>query len=579
MAGFMGGMAGGAAVNILIKAIDNYSKEFKKFNSGTDTLSKNAKKTQTSFLGLNKATLNLAKGFAAVGVAVGAMAVAFGVSAVKASMKLEKAMMGLTTVANAFGVNADEATKAAISLSQDGLMSVAESSEGLKNLLGAGLNLSQAIKLMEGFKDSAAFNRQGTLAFGEAIVGATQGIKNQNSILVDNAGITKNLSMILKEAGYTMQDMSDSTKGAAATAAMYNGLLKEMSIFEGDAAKSSQTLEGQLSMLRTEMFMLKAEVGDKLSPKISELVELLLQNREMIAEVANAIGTVLIWALELLFKGLHKIDILAATLAARWNQLINSFMVMKEVLSGDMGFKEAAWQLSKLNEIAGNFIDKVASGEWQKEQRELANTMNDLGSATGGATQGLAIQETVLDMNTNAKITNAAATEALATATNHLTQAQYKDLLVTAKATKYMGMGEGGMGVGGNSVGTVAPGARLSPNAAASESARWAEQEKLSRLSSYTGVASSPASQKLRDLYRVSTESQLQDQIKQYGGTSGYSYTPNQFKTPGHTDKGYVKPTENNVNINLNVTGNINTDLDAISEEIATNINRHIATG
>jgi hypothetical protein len=41
---------------------------------------------------------------------------------------------------------------------------------------------------MNRFKDSAAFGRQGALEFGQAIVGATEGIKNGNSALVDNAG-------------------------------------------------------------------------------------------------------------------------------------------------------------------------------------------------------------------------------------------------------------------------------------------------------------------------------------------------------------------------------------------------------
>jgi hypothetical protein len=48
---------------------------------------------------------------------------------------------------------------------------------------------------MNRFKDSAAFGKQGALSFGEAIRGATEGIKNGNSILVDNAGVTKNLSV------------------------------------------------------------------------------------------------------------------------------------------------------------------------------------------------------------------------------------------------------------------------------------------------------------------------------------------------------------------------------------------------
>jgi len=97
---------------------------------------------------------------------------------VQAVIKMENAMLGLSSVAKALTINTEFATNAAVRLSSDGLLSVAEASEGLKNLLGAGFGLPQATKLMLAFKDASAFNRQGMLGFGQAIVGATQGIKN-----------------------------------------------------------------------------------------------------------------------------------------------------------------------------------------------------------------------------------------------------------------------------------------------------------------------------------------------------------------------------------------------------------------
>lgn len=53
--------------------------------------------------------------------------------------------------------------------------------------------------MMNRFKDSAAFGRQSSLSLGEAVKSATEGIKNENSILVDNAGVTKNVSMMWEE--------------------------------------------------------------------------------------------------------------------------------------------------------------------------------------------------------------------------------------------------------------------------------------------------------------------------------------------------------------------------------------------
>jgi len=202
---------------------------------------------------------------------------------VSASNEMASAMIGLSSVAAAFGESQEEARDAARSLAEDGLMSVSEAAEGLKNLLATGFNLDEAINLMNAFKNAAAFNRQGTLEFGEAIVGATQGIKNQNSIMVDNVGITKNLSMILKEAGLSQQDMARITSDASVRQALYNGLLREAAVFAGDAARATMTLQGAQSTLRTAVFNLQAQIGQALTPA------LMLSTQAMIDQV-NAIG-------------------------------------------------------------------------------------------------------------------------------------------------------------------------------------------------------------------------------------------------------------------------------------------------
>lgn len=192
---------------------------------------------------------------------------AFGArSVLTASDELQNSLLGLGRVAEAMKQDVDGARQAAVDLASDGLLSVKDAAEGLKNLLATGFSLPESIRLMNAFRDSAAFNRQGTLAFGEAIVGATQGIKNQNSIMVDNAGITKNLSVILKEAGMSANDLGLVTSDVSVRTALYNGILQEASIFQGDAAEMAQTYSGRLSKLNTDIFNAKAALGDQLKP-------------------------------------------------------------------------------------------------------------------------------------------------------------------------------------------------------------------------------------------------------------------------------------------------------------------------
>lgn len=247
---------------IIIDAQNRAQAAFRQVTSDVDKFRTRLKGFEKEFQGLA-----VAGGAVFAGTAVGIK------QAIGASAELESALTGLSSVASAFGQDAESAQKAAQSLAEDGLLSVKDASNSLKNLLATGFSLPEAIELMNGFKDAAAFNRQGTLAFGQAIEGATQGIKNQNSILVDNAGITKNLSNILKEAGLSAQDLSKVTSDATVRQALFNGILREASAFQGDAARAADTLSGKQAQLATAAFNAKAAIGDALAPAINDLLD------------------------------------------------------------------------------------------------------------------------------------------------------------------------------------------------------------------------------------------------------------------------------------------------------------------
>lgn len=219
---------------------------------------------------------------------------------IKTANDYQAAFLGLGTVANAFGTDANAATDAARSLAQDGLMSVQDAAVGLKNLLAAGFSLDQAINLMNGFKDSAAFSRQAALGFGEAIRGATEGIKNGNSTLVDNAGITKNLSVIIKEMGKSQQDLMNVQSDASVRTALYTGLLKEMSVQTGDAARLSDTAAGADARLSTAMTNLQAEVGNTANALRKDLTfalaDFIQNNQQAVITVGTGVATMIAFA-------------------------------------------------------------------------------------------------------------------------------------------------------------------------------------------------------------------------------------------------------------------------------------------
>ncbi len=185
--------------------------------------------------------------------------------------KFKNSLLGLESTAQSMNVNLQETTEEAQRLVDDGLMPIGNAATGLKNLLQAGFGLDQAVIIMERFKDSAAFGRQASLSFGEAIASATEGIKNGNSILVDNAGVTKNLSIMLEEAGYKAQDLMRASTDAGVRQAIFNGILKETAHQSGDAAKLAGTLSGQMSQFQTQANLAKTAVGNALTPALQEL--------------------------------------------------------------------------------------------------------------------------------------------------------------------------------------------------------------------------------------------------------------------------------------------------------------------
>lgn len=109
-------------------------------------------------------------------------------------MEVESAIQGLESVLSGKGFAPDSANNFITKFTKDGLVSISDASSAYKNMIAANYSPEQAQSIMSNLKDTAAYNRQGSLGMGEAIVGATEGIKNQNSVLVDNAGVTRNLS-------------------------------------------------------------------------------------------------------------------------------------------------------------------------------------------------------------------------------------------------------------------------------------------------------------------------------------------------------------------------------------------------
>ncbi|MBJ8343935.1 hypothetical protein [Antrihabitans sp. YC2-6] len=262
---------GNSSLTLTISAKDEASGVLKRVRDALDGVTDSSNQNSGVVQRLRENWAPIAAITTGAGLALGATARQMDVS-IDAASGLTSALTGLNSVARAFGVDQTRAKRAAQDLAKDGLMSVTEAATGLKNLLASNFSLDQAITLMGRFKDSAAFGRQSALGFGQAVASATEGIKNGNSILVDNAGVTKNLSVILQEAGFSQQDVMRATSDAGVRMALYNGILKETNPQVGDAARLASQFSGEQAKAGAATLTLRQKIGSALQGAFTPLL-------------------------------------------------------------------------------------------------------------------------------------------------------------------------------------------------------------------------------------------------------------------------------------------------------------------
>lgn len=286
-----------AEIELLIKARNEAQGAFDQLNKQVKTVTGEADKASEGMDRFGKKTQATGAAAGAAGGAFVLLAERVGTGLVRAfqdtiaaANRLDSGLIGLRSVATAFKSDAGLAEDAAKRLASDGLLSVGEAATSLKNLLAAGFGLPEAVTLVERFKDSAAFGRQAALGFGQAVSSATEGIKNGNSILVDNAGVTKNLSNILVEAGFSAQDLSKASTDAGIRMALFNGIVKETNPQLGDAARFLDTAAGKQAQFSAQVEIAQQKIGKALQPALAATLEALLPLVQLVGNFAGVLA-------------------------------------------------------------------------------------------------------------------------------------------------------------------------------------------------------------------------------------------------------------------------------------------------
>lgn len=243
--------------------------------------------------------INVAKSLgAAIGVAFSVGAITnFAAESVKAANELSGALTGLQSILDGQGRSFSAAKKFLEEYTADGLVPMTNAVAAYKNLAARGYDDSQIQQTMAALKDASAFGRQSSYSMGEAVQSATEGLKNENSVLVDNAGVTKNVAKMWEEyaasIGVAVTDLTQEQKIQAEV----NGILEETKHQAGDAAKVAGTLSGQLSQLSVNFNNLKVAVGNAVKPIVQTFLPAINTAVTAMTQLANSAAT----AMSLLF--------------------------------------------------------------------------------------------------------------------------------------------------------------------------------------------------------------------------------------------------------------------------------------
>lgn len=256
----------------------------KGFSSGVSTLSSQ----------LNGLKSIITKLGAAIGVTFAvSQVVAFGKASVTAANNTVNAFSGLESILSGQGRSYNQATKWIQDYVSDGLIPLQNAVTAYKNLASRGYDDTQIQQVLTALKDSAAYGRQSSYTMGEAVQTATEGLKNENSILVDNAGVTKNVAKMWEDYAKSIGTTSAKLTQEQKIQAEVNGIMTETRFQTGDAAKVAGTFSGQLSRLTFNFNELKVALGNILTSVLKPVVTYLNAALEKITAYVKATANLL----------------------------------------------------------------------------------------------------------------------------------------------------------------------------------------------------------------------------------------------------------------------------------------------
>lgn len=342
----------------LFKTQKELETETKKF---ANALADVEKKAQSSKLSLG----NLTKSFIAGGLALGGIQMGLQLvrdlltNGVQDNLNYQNSLNGLISQVRAFGLSEDGVKQSVTSLTQDGLLTQADAMKGLQNLIAGGLGVEQATQLMNSYKDVAAFGRDTTISFSQAVLNNSEAFLTEMSVLGNRAGLQENFNQIIKLGAKEMGKNVNELNASERAMAKYYGTLVIAQRAQGNSSKMAQTFQGDLIKQQAILESLSITVGSSFTPVLQQLIRTF--------DLGSGAGQVLTFVIK-------TIGTIATAVAGGIRILTTSI--------GHMANTVSAWAKQIKNAVTGaGFSMQAIQEQMSSNVQEMGEVFLDVGSS------------------------------------------------------------------------------------------------------------------------------------------------------------------------------------------------------
>lgn len=351
-----------------------------KFKSELNGLQGQANQASTKISGALKGI-----GKAALAAFSVAAVVKFEKACLQVATETSNAWIGLNSILTGQGKSFSQAQKFIEEYVSDGLVPLNNAVTAYKNLAARGYSSDQIKKTMTALKNSATFGRQSTYSLGEAVQTASEGLKNENSILVDNAGVTKNVAKMwedyAKSVGKTTNQLTQQEKINAEV----NGILEETKFQMNDAAIYANTYSGKVAQLNFAFTTMKTAIGNVIQPIAKLFIPILTAAANAVTKLFTAIaGLMSMFGLKA-----DSVETVSKGLGGVADNADKAANAVKGV--GDSAGKTAKQAKKAALQLAG----------FDEMNKLTDNSSSSSGSGSGGAGGGASALAESLDVSTN----------------------------------------------------------------------------------------------------------------------------------------------------------------------------------